>query len=822
MKLKEIDFKQFLLEKGERVGLGLAVGLMVLMVLTSLFLPGSGLFSGSPVEKAKALEGTTQQVQSRLQSAQPDAADLPPADAKEKLKAFDVTALAEAPYEVAGLFDGGAAREVGRRPPEVFPVDEAHVAVAHVQVRSYIIKPGRNGESSLVYVLEDAPGSAGSTQALQSLGKTFGPRGGRNMDMGGMPGRPMPSGSGGGSGAGSGGGSGMRGPGRPGGAAGMMAAPGLSGTDPDAGPKRDYKVRPVELDKIQDQQNVKLAEQVRPMRMAIIAGSFPYKAELEEFRDKLHLNSIGEVLQEYSKELGPDGQPLPGFRFLRVDVERRTLGADGKPGAWQALNLTDAYRPYIVLTGRRFEPESPRYASITFPGLVMPRLLQFQEQDVVAAEESATPSKTDQYPHVEDQVANLTKTLEELKDKEVSQIVKPPSPFSADNFDPFNAAPAPAAGAGMAPGMGAVESGMGPRGMPPGMAPRPGGSGMAPGSGGMMAPRPGMPAPGMAPRPGGSGMGSGSGGMGARPGMPGAGMPGAPGMPGQPMTGEETVPDHCLVRWVDVTIEPGKTYQYRLQVRMANPNFQRTDVASPTYAQEKELQSDKWYEVPDMVKVPPELLYYAVDQKELEGRDYRGIYARVNLDRDRQTALQIFRWLETASNRNNRNEPLIVGEWVAAERVPVYRGEYAGRDVRVEIPVWRYRSEQFVIASDSTTKRNNPGIEVPFGYDRPDGQEPVLVDFGGGRQGYDKIVRQGEDMDKPQTRRIEDTATNEVLLLTPDGKLRAHLSAVDADNAERKDLLKQVRERIAEVRKGGKPGGPATTPGGGGANPFRD
>ena len=55
MNLKEFNAKQFLLEKGEQVGLGIAVTLMVLLLIFSLFMPSKGFFSGSPAAKAQVL-----------------------------------------------------------------------------------------------------------------------------------------------------------------------------------------------------------------------------------------------------------------------------------------------------------------------------------------------------------------------------------------------------------------------------------------------------------------------------------------------------------------------------------------------------------------------------------------------------------------------------------------------------------------------------------------------------------------------------------------------------------------------------------------------
>jgi hypothetical protein len=77
MSLKEFDYKQFLLEKGEQVGLGVAVTLMVLMLIFNLFMPDKGFFSGSPKTKAKALNDSTQQLETALTSRQPSESDLP-------------------------------------------------------------------------------------------------------------------------------------------------------------------------------------------------------------------------------------------------------------------------------------------------------------------------------------------------------------------------------------------------------------------------------------------------------------------------------------------------------------------------------------------------------------------------------------------------------------------------------------------------------------------------------------------------------------------------------------------------------------------------
>jgi hypothetical protein len=777
MAMKDFDFKQFMLQKGELVGLGAAVGLMVVFLIIMLV---SAFASGSPAEKAKAVDEAATAVERAHTTRQPNPGDPDmPKDPKDKLVAFDFQRL-DAPVEQVALFMGRPPDDTNRRQPEVLPLDEARTAVAHVQVRSYIFITDRDGKVTKVMGLtgEGANNPAGGQDTSRLMGTlTRGRRGGA-----GFGGPPAMGGLGPGAGREGGGGGLGPGAGREGGGGGLGSLPGLAGED-----KQDFKQRPIDLTQLEKAQDVKLAEQVRPLRMAVIAASFPYKAQLEEFRKQLRLPSVAAVLNEPSKEVDEEAkQPLPAFRFLGVNVERRTLGPDGKPTSpWVKVDVNKDYRPYIILTGKRFEPDPPKYDRVVFPGLVMPRLLQFgsEAKEGGMMEPGAAPrgegkdprerkddakdrGSHDKYPDVEGRLVQIKAALEELdKVKDPALIAKPPSRFSADDFDVFTSR---------------ADAGTGDRtgeGTPRFTTPPGGGE------------RVSKPRPGTGP----------------------AGPEGA--APGQ----GDTVPDHCLVRVVDVTIKPGQTYEYRLQVRMANPNYQRKDVRSPTYAQGEELKSESWFTVPEKVVAPPELLYYAVDQRELEGRNYdlrKGPNYRVTTpDKDR-TFLQIHKWLEVV---RTGELPLLVGDWAVAERVPVYRGEYVPRQVRAEVPVWRYTRESFVIAGDPDprqTRRLGPGIDVNFGHDRPDGVEAAVVDFEGGSQSHERVLGRTAD-DKPITRKVVDDSATEVLLLSPDGKLLAHDSAHDVNDKDRKGKLDRYRKRVSEV-KNGKARGTGSNPFGGG------
>jgi hypothetical protein len=291
----------------------------------------------------------------------------------------------------------------------------------------------------------------------------------------------------------------------------------LVGVAEEQGARGGAARKEVPLDKLAAEPIVRPAEQVLPLRMAIIAASFPYKAQVEEFRAKLRLRSDKEVLEER----GADG--LPTFRFLGVRVERRTLGAGGKPlTPWAEVDVAAAYKPYLLLSGKRFEPEEPPgLGRVIFPGLVMPKLLAFRRH---------------QYPAVEARLKTLRKSWEQAPGPK--RNVPPPAP-------PAAAAPEEV--------------------------------------------RPGIAKPLPAPEP-----------LAVAKPRKTALPPKVPPAPAAPAT---FIPDYCLLRVIDVTVQPEKVYQYRLRVRMANPNHGRKDVA-PELARDPELSSAE-REMPPLAVVEP-------------------------------------------------------------------------------------------------------------------------------------------------------------------------------------------------------------------------
>jgi len=68
------------------------------------------------------------------------------------------------------------------------------------------------------------------------------------------------------------------------------------------------------------------------------------------------------------------------------------------------------------------------------------------------------------------------------------------------------------------------------------------------------------------------------------------------------------------IRFIDYTVEPEHTYQYRLKVVVENPNFDRLDTITEDLAKEKTLTSDNWSEPTNPVFVPTDTEYFVLER----------------------------------------------------------------------------------------------------------------------------------------------------------------------------------------------------------------
>jgi hypothetical protein len=778
MALKDVDWKQFFIEKGERVGLGFAAVIMVIITIVSLFMPNHGFLVPAASTNAKELIDAADKVDTNQRNAVPGDSDKPGvADTTVKYDSAGIENPEQ--YRVSHLWLAPPINSTKRRMPNLYNIDEATAEVVLSQIRAYVFSGRDDNEFDSIQILEGVSGpTRGSGTGSQVVRANNAPPQGfpnslqqaRQGGGGGLLGNSSAflGQAPGGQGAAPTGISSLR----PRGDRGFNTPtqsqvlnnglPGSMGGAP--GGRSALTPRFVKVSDITDETSYHYAERVMPLRQAIICATFPYRKQVEEFQRKLRLPTPFDVTGELSEE-SFNGTPLPSFRFLGVDVQRRELGPDGKPLMdWESLDLARSLRPYIIRNGTRFEPDKPQYQALMIEGLSMPLLLQFDE------------NKSNTYPDLESRLVNIRKTLEALEAKKPDEIVVATSPLvDKDNFDPFNYRRS------------ASNSASAPRGNGPKPPP-------------VASPQITAQGPSGRPlRPGGDLVGRGGRGQAAD-------------------LGDKTrvLPDHVLVRVVDVNIEPGKIYEYRLHVRMANPNFKRNgEVLSPSYAQDPELRAEKnrkdsdWFVVPKKVTVPPEFQYYAVDQKEVEPA-YSGIHARDSVHSDQQTAFQIHRWLEDA-NREGKGD--WVGEWTVAERVIVSKGEFIGRTELVQVPIWQRALEAFVLAvppADTPGMRKRDiGIPVDF---RLANDDAVLVDFEGGPQHFKRTAKHG---DRSEALKIDDRITQEVLLVSSEGRVTARNSATDAYNAERVNRLTQWRQRMRDILFSGK-GAPALTT----ASPF--
>ncbi|MFO0866085.1 MAG: hypothetical protein U0744_15805 [Gemmataceae bacterium] len=302
-------------------------------------------------------------------------------------------------------------------------------------------------------------------------------------------------------------------------------------------------------------------------------------------------------------------------------------------------------------------------------------------------------------------------------------------------------------------------------------------------------------------------------GTGSIPMNPGIGMAGSP---------RKLKLQDAMVRFFDPDVHPGKTYRYRIQVRLANPNYGKKQfVAYAALAEFKDLQPSDWQITPDAT-IPGEHQFYAVDQmpsQKLQGG------SNYEVSKGETVAVQIHRWIDQFTDPQGLFH--IIGDWAIAERLLVRRGEPIGRlSVMVEVPEWSKAKQAFEIkysappqvkklpASQKDLARS--GIPIDFIAAFP---PPMLVDFDGGKQEHRFATLPGYP-------NVKDESAVDVLILGPNGKLIVRNSRIDGNpdlpaGKERQDRVNQWHDRVQEAKNVGAtlPGSGPGMPGGSPAMP---
>ncbi len=607
---------------------------------------------------------------------------------------------------------------------------------------------------------------------------------------------------------------------------------------------------------------LRLAAQVRPIRMVVVTGAFPYRKELEEFRRALRFDSVDSLLS--------DPQAIP--EFMGIDVQRREVPANGEPGEWEPLDIEGSVRGSSNARCRS-GARRPRAAG----------LWHYRPAESARHASTATsPRRTLRRTGVAEHLRNVSGIAERAR---IGELAPPPAAKSRfESLDPWS--DAQPGGMGGRGGMAGWRLRVRWRRLRRGGRPwrlrgwrrwrfrkwkwwRGGGEQGDGGEGGggrnasgwwsfqQECSTVGLEGPASARRRAGlagpaaktavavaavsavavsaavvpwvgagqdrrRGVAAGSAAdcparvegmvvqllaravlwdVGAW--SLSAAQP--PGQVGAATTGKTFAPpDKCLLRFLDVTVQPGKTYEYRVKIKIANPTYGKDELAvSKEAASEPVIVAPEWKEVtqrvgeeelPLRVTVADELMYYAVDEK---------LDQRVLPANSERAAVQVHKWLEEVRvNPRDKSSVVPVGEWAILERLLVHRGEYIGRQEEVDVPVWRTTANGFALAghSDETPRipgqrlGKSKGVVVDFATDPVRQNSSVLVDFEGG-----KLTIRSED--KP----VSDESPVEMLVLDASGKLLVHNSVTDTEDRARRQRYDAWKGELvgSEKQRGG-------------------
>ncbi len=307
-----INFKQILLQKGERYGLYVAGGLLLLFLFLGGFKALTSASTGTIVDKFKS---GVQKVDQKMNQ---------PGEQPKPIDAtvYESSTVAQIPFTVLPvrneLFNIAVNEQTRRLNPRLYPPTDAQVDFVRGSISVFDIITNADGDR-LIAVIRERPRTANDPNKIRQRNKKGG--------TGNPPPRsaPPPAAAGGG---------GMAG--RP------MGGPGAPGTNTQS-MESSVQYKSIN-DKDIDQAT--FAQTIDPRRMVVVTASIPYRAQVEEYRRALRAKDK-DNLSDYPEYRG----------FV---VERRMLSLDGKKVEqdWTFLDLQtalgDLYSRVI-----EFEPESP-------------------------------------------------------------------------------------------------------------------------------------------------------------------------------------------------------------------------------------------------------------------------------------------------------------------------------------------------------------------------------------------------------------------------------------------------------------------------------
>jgi hypothetical protein len=739
-KLK-IDFKKVLAEKGEKIGLYAAGGVLVLLLICGGLMASKAASPGGIVKDMDAKVSTVQQ---RTVNGPSEPAPIDPVI----YKGATVAKIPFTDYPTPNNFFNIAADEqLKRMNPRILTITDAQAQFIRGSLAALDIIDDPS-EGTLIGVLAKKAPIKNDLRRIRQFDSKNGrrpqPPGG--PVAGNVPPPPPPAPGGGRAMGGMGGPTGgPRGAGGPGGQQNARS--------------NEVEVQYMKLD-AKDLDSAKLAETIIPKRMVVVNGAVPYKKQLESYAAALHARTPAELAQ--------NDLPL----YHGYNVQRQVWSADGKQmlsEGWVDLSMDETCGP---LYGRLFEFEPDTYTGDPSLASFFARLIPDQSTQLVLPRPKLVRGQYEplNLPEVDLALKALKESggnASQLKNN-IQQKLGTKSPFDVTGQS----------------NSGQVISG--------------GGGGSGSGSDAIVGP------PG---KPGGRNM---LGGQGARPG------PGA----------ADAVPEDCwLMRFIDVTVEPGFVYRYRVQLKVLNPNFKRNirELSMPKFAEEEELLSP-WFELKDSVAVPRDEFLYAAAKDEKNRR----VTEKLVQESPDVTFLQFQRWADFVRPTGyTRDEP--IGDWLVAD-LKVHRGQFIGENTKIKLPLWSMVANTFLFRDPLGTRpigsmfAQRPRSEGMWPVEFTPLPQAILVDFEGGSGTYQANRKQ-----------VIDQSEVNMLVLGDDGKLFMRRSQVDLNDPERKKREETWRKWLEIVQAdtdkfrndaaqnqnpAGGPAGPAG-PGrpGGGGNP---
>jgi hypothetical protein len=379
MALKDVNFKQLLIEKGERIGLMAAGAIAALLVVCFVLM--SALSGSSPSQNTEKLNEAHKKAQNAYQVSRPDEGldKLPPDLVRGGVKEVNADLFGNH----GNFFVTLEGTDTKWRLPLVMVPDDFQVDVVRGAFQTYLILQDPKDPNNIKVGVLTSKGSTELTEQQKKLKEAWDDRFRTEKQkkyrsavlraqqrLGQLPGGGAP-------GAGTpvvappavapGLPSSGRASGFPQGFGEMMRGPGAKDT-------QDQELKFVPDEKLADEKG-KLAESNLPVRMVVATATFPYKEQMEEFRRALRFSSVDDLLRD--EDLRPE--------FAGFLVQRRIYGPDGKLiEDWTDLDLETPLK-FIRMRAKELEPLDPQllaYGIIPQPNrlvIPLPRLARDQK-----------------------------------------------------------------------------------------------------------------------------------------------------------------------------------------------------------------------------------------------------------------------------------------------------------------------------------------------------------------------------------------------------------------------------------------------------------